>query len=310
MLIFSSLDHTAVDGAWLTIGSYDGVHRGHQEIIRRLVAEAHVNAAPAVVLTFFPHPSIVLRGTNGPFYLTSPEERAVLLGNLGVDIVIIQQFDRQLANTSARDFVIRLKDRLGMRRLFVGHDFTLGRNREGNIAALAQLGKELDYQVVTQPPVLLDRQVISSSQIRAALSAGNVTTAHRLLGRPYRISGKIIPGDGRGRTIGIPTANLEIWKEQLLPATGVYVCRAVVNEKTYGAATNIGVRPTFDGATHIQHVESHLLDFDGDLYGQQLQLDFIGRLRGEQKFPSVQTLIAQIRSDISEARQILAQANP
>lgn len=310
MQIFSSLDSTHVDRAWLTIGSFDGVHRGHQAIILRMVAGAHTDSAPAVVLTFFPHPSIILRGSNGPFYLTSPEERAVLLGKLGVDIVIIQRFDRQLADTSARDFVIQLKEQLGLKQMLVGHDFTLGRGREGNIATLEQLGKELDFQVIANPPVLLDEQVISSSQIRAALAAGNVTQAHRLLGRPYRISGEVVPGDGRGRTIGIPTANLNIWNEQLLPGTGVYVCQATITDKVYGAATNIGVRPTFDGSATLVHVETHLLEFDGDLYGKKIQLDFLAHLRGEQKFPNVQALVTQIHADIDRARQVLAETDP
>lgn len=310
MQIFSSLDSTTVEGAWLTIGSFDGVHRGHQEIIRQVVAGAHANAAPAVVLTFFPHPAIVLRGPNGPFYLTSPEERAILFGNLGVDIVIIQQFDRQLADTSAHDFVIQLKDRLGLRQLLVGHDFTLGRGREGNVTTLERLGKNLGFEVVTNPPVLLDGQVISSSQIRTALTGGEVTRAHRLLGRPYRITGEVVPGDGRGRTIGIPTANLKIWTEQLLPGTGVYVCQAKIEDEIYGAATNIGIRPTFDGSTPLIHVETHLLDFDRDIYGQKIKLDFLQRLRGEQKFPNVQALVTQIHADIAQARQLLNQILP
>jgi riboflavin kinase/FMN adenylyltransferase len=308
MQLFSSLDSTHLDGVWLTIGSFDGVHRGHQEIIRRLVAGAHTNASQAAVLTFFPHPAVVLRGVNGPFYLTSPEERAALIGSLGIDFIIIQQFDRQLAGTSARDYVMKLKEHVGIQQLLVGQDFALGRGREGNIPTLRQLGNEFGFEVVVNQPVLLEGQVISSSQIRSELTAGNVERANQLIGRSYRITGEVIPGDGRGHTIGIPTANLNPWHEQLLPGAGVYACQAwTADDKVYQAATNIGVRPTFDGSGSYQHVEAHLLDYTGDLYGQNIHLDFLTRLRGEQKFASAQALVAQIQEDITKIRQLSSQ---
>jgi riboflavin kinase/FMN adenylyltransferase len=307
MQLYSSLDNTYADGVWLTIGSFDGVHRGHQEILRRLVAGAHAQCASAVVLTFYPHPAVVLRGSAGPFYLATPDERAALIGSLGVDSVILQRFDRQLANTSARDFVLKLKQRLGLQQLLVGHDFTLGRGREGDIPTLTKLGEELGFKVVAHQPVLQDGLVISSSQIRSALTAGNVERAHQLLGRPYRVSGGVVSGDGRGRTIGIPTANLNPWSEQLLPGVGVYACQARFGDQVFPAATNIGVRPTFDNSTTVQHVEAHLLDYQGDLYGQVIQLNFLGRLRGELKFPNARALVTQIQDDIGRTRQVYAQ---
>lgn len=307
MRLISSLDDIQTEAAWLTIGSFDGVHRGHQEIIRRLVAGAQAQSAPAVVLTFYPHPAVVLRGLTDPFYLSTPAERVEHLAGLGVDIVILQQFDRPLANTSARDFVWTLKERLGLQQLLVGHDFTLGRGREGDIPTLKKLGEAFGFTVQVTQPVNLDGLVISSSQIRAALTAGNITHASQLLGRPYRLSGEVVTGDGRGRTIGIPTANLGIWPEQLLPAAGVYACQARLGEKVFGAATNVGVRPTFDHAKPLTHVEAHLLDFRGDLYGQKIQLDFLARIRGEQKFTDARALVAQIQADIARARQLLPQ---
>jgi riboflavin kinase/FMN adenylyltransferase len=310
MRLFSSLDSTTANGAWLTIGSFDGVHKGHQEIIRSVVTGAHRHAAPAVVLTFYPHPSIVLRGSNGPFYLTSLDDRANLIGDLGVDIVIIHRFDRQLADTSAQDFMVRLKERLGLRKLLVGNDFTLGRGREGDVNILSCLGEELGFEVIVNPPVFLDGQVISSSQIRAAISAGDVIKAYRLLGRPYQITGDVIPGDGRGRAIGIPTANLHVWSEQLLPATGVYACQACVSGKYYLAATNIGIRPTFNGSSPTLWVETHLLDFNGDLYDHKIHINFLQRLRGERKFPNIQSLVAQIQLDIAQTRVLLTQPYP
>lgn len=305
MQLYSSLEDAKTDGVWLTIGSFDGVHRGHQAIMHQLVAGAHMNMAPAVVLTFFPHPTVVLRGGNGPFYLTSPDERAALLGELGADIVIVQRFDRHLAATKAKDFVTRLRQHLGFRHLLVGKDFTLGRGREGDINTLTLLGKELGYEVEIHPPVEINGQVISSSKIRANLLKGDIEHANEMLGRPYHIIGSVIPGDSRGRTIGYPTANLNTWSNQLLPATGVYASRVCLEGNMFSAATNIGVRPTFDGASFRVWVETHILDFQGDLYGRQIQLEFISRLRNETKFSSVQALTQQIKMDISNTRRII-----
>ncbi len=307
MQIFTSLDNAQLDGVWLTIGSFDGVHRGHQEISRRLVAGAHAQAAKAAVLTFYPHPAVVLRNLTGPYYLTTPDERANLIGKLGVDIVIIQKFDRELANTSARDFVLKLKERLGLAKLVVGHDFTLGRGREGDIPTLKKLGDELGFEVLENEAVILEGQVISSSQIRSALAAGNVELANDLLGRPYQVNGEVVPGDGRGKLLGVPTANLSTWGEQLVPDKGVYACRAIIGEKTYRAATSIGVRPTFYEDDRTQTVETYLLDFNGNLYGQQVKLDFIARLRGEEKFDTVQALVDQIFRDIAKTRQLVSE---
>jgi riboflavin kinase/FMN adenylyltransferase len=302
-----SLDEASLQGAWLTIGSFDGVHRGHQEIVRKLTAGARASASPAVALTFYPHPALVLRGQRGPFYLTTTEERAALLGKLGVDVVITHPFSRQLAAMSARDFVNLLKARLDFRQLWVGGDFALGRGREGDIPTLSRLGQELAFSVQVIPPVEIEGQVVSSSQVRTLIASGDVHSASRWLGRPYRVAGEIVHGDGRGRTIGIPTANLATWPEQLLPAAGVYAGLARLGRKTWGAAVNLGVRPTFDGRTVLPQLEAHLLDFDGNLYAKTLQLDFIARLRGEQRFPNIQALVDQIQQDITQTRRILAE---
>ena len=303
-----SLADAALNNAWLTIGTFDGVHLGHQEIIRGLVAGAHAEGAPAVVLTFHPHPAVVVRKRQGAFYLTLPEERAALLGELGVDVVITQTFDLQLAATSAPDFIRILKERLGLRQLWVGYDFALGHGRTGNVDVLRELGESFDYQLHVVPPVTEGQQVISSSQIRSLLEAGEVQQASRLLGRPYRLGGQVTHGDGRGRTIGIPTANLDTGDEKLVPGRGVYACLADIGGQRWAAATNIGVRPTFDGQETVPHVEAHLLGFTGDLYDQVLQLSFLERLRGEQRFANIQALVAQIEQDIAHTRQIAATA--
>jgi riboflavin kinase / FMN adenylyltransferase len=302
---FNSLDQANLQNTWLTIGSFDGVHLGHQEIIHNLVSEAHAISALAVVLTFHPHPAIVLKKRNDPFYLTTPQEKAYLLGELGVDVVITQPFNQLLASTSAANFMALLKTRLDLEHLLVGRDFALGQDRRGDIPRLSQLGEEYGYTVEVFPPVKVDGQVVSSSKIRSALRDGDVHLATRFLGRPYRINGAVIKGDGRGHGIGIPTANLEVWPERALPKSGVYVCQATLNKRSIGAVTNVGVRPTFDNQPILPTVEAHLLDFDGDIYGEEISLDFLARLRDERRFPSVQALVQQIQQDIARSRKAL-----
>lgn len=303
---FQSLDLVNLEGVWLTIGSFDGVHRGHQEIINQLTVEAHMHGASAVVLTFFPHPATVIRGRDFPFYLTTPDEKAELIGELGVDIVITHPFDHNLAATPAVEFMSKLHHHLGLRHLQIGYDFALGRNREGSADKLAEIGKKFGYTVETIKPFKLDEHIVSSSRIRFLLGAGLVKDAARLLNRNYSVRGQVVTGDQRGQQIGFPTANLDIWKMRAIPAAGVYVCRVLIKGNTYGAVANIGVRPTFETAPVPPRVEAHVLDFKGDLYGKTLELEFIDRLRGEQRFASVDDLVAQIHNDIKTTRLILA----
>ncbi len=305
MLHFLSLEGLQLQNTWLTIGTFDGVHRGHQEIANRLAAGAHQAKCQAVVLTFFPHPAMVLGKRKDPFYLTIPDERAALLGNLGVDIVITFPFNLQLAATSAHDFMILLHRQIDFNHLIVGHDFALGVNRQGDVPTLQKIGEELGYTVEAMPPVTFEGEAVSSSRIRSALAAGDMQLARLLLGRPFQVTGRVIPGDGRGKTIGTPTANLSLWAERAIPMAGVYVCQAVVNGKAWGAVTNVGVRPTFESQPVPPRVETHLLDYDEDLYGQEISLNFLLRLRDEQRFPSVEALVAQIQRDIAQARQVL-----
>jgi riboflavin kinase / FMN adenylyltransferase len=301
-----SLANVKLDRSWLTIGSFDGVHKGHQEIIRRLSAGAQAAGAPAVVLSFYPHPSVVLGKRKHSFYLTSPEDRAELLAKLGADIVITHPFNREIAQMSARDFIVYLCERLNMERLWVGYDFALGRGREGNVPTLRTLGEEFGFNVEEMQPVKLKGQVVSSSHIRSLLQNGDVETAARFLGRPYRLSGRVVSGEGRGRTLGIPTANLNLWEETLVPAPGVYVTRVNALGAEHGAVTNVGFRPTFEPAPSAPRVETLLLDYSGDLYGEYMHLDFLFRLREERKFADAESLLRQIDQDIEEARKKLA----
>lgn len=302
------LESIHLDGAWLTIGSFDGVHRGHQRILRELTAGAHAEGAPAVVLTFYPHPAVVLRGIREGYYLTTPEEKAALIEPLGVDVLITHPFNEQVAHTPARTFLARLQRHLHMRHLWVGFNFALGHNREGDLNALRRWESEFGYRLRVFPPVVVDGMVVSSTAIRVALMDGDVALAAHWLGRPYALQGTVVRGDGRGRRIGVPTANLSVLAERMLPAAGVYVCRAQVGERTLGAVTNIGVRPTFEAQPAAPRVEAHLLDFEGDLYGQSMRLTFLTRLRGERRFPTVDALRAQIAQDIAQARALLAKS--
>jgi riboflavin kinase/FMN adenylyltransferase len=287
----------------VTIGSFDGVHRGHQALIKQVRASALQLQRAAVVITFFPHPSVVL-GRAQPYYLTAPEEKLVQLNQAGIDLLIELPFTPDTAQVRAADFVDGLVRHVRMRELWIGHDFALGYQREGNAEFLARLGEARGFTVHAVDPLTNDGEIISSSNIRAALRAGEVAHAARLLGRPFRLSGKVIPGDGRGKTIGVPTANLDTWQDHAIPANGVYACRAWVGHLPYRAAVNIGTRPTVTDETR-RTVEAHLLNCDKDLYGLNIALDFFARLRGEQKFASVPELVAQIKADVERTRSIL-----
>lgn len=307
MLRLASIQEAHFSRAWLTIGVFDGVHLGHQHMIQDLVAGARAAEAPSCVVSFFPHPAEILRGERDNFYLTAPGERSDLLAALGVDLAITHPFDQQVAQTSARDFISLLKEHLGFTILRVGPDFALGHDREGSVGFLQRLGNEMNFAVQAVQPVKLDGEVVSSSRIRTLLREGAVEAAARLLGRQYSLSGKVVRGAGRGHSLGIPTANLEIWKKRLVPAIGIYATRATQRGKTWGSVTSIGVRPTFNDNLPGPVVETYLLDFDdGQFYGETLTLDFIARLRHEEKFSSVDELLAQIERDIQAARSILA----
>jgi riboflavin kinase / FMN adenylyltransferase len=300
-----SLQNLDLRGSWLTIGSFDGVHLGHQALLRELISGAHAEGLAAVVLTFHPHPAMVLNKRKEFSYLSSPEGKAGLLARAGVDVVITHPFSWQVAQISARDFIQKLVQNLKMRHLCVGHDFALGRGREGDLPALTRMGDELGYTITVVEPVALDGQVVSSSRVRQALQEGDVELAYRLLGRPYKIIGEVVHGDSRGRSLGFPTANLEVWAERTLPKPGVYACWAAIEGKDFPAVTNVGFRPTFDNQPLRPRVEAYLLDFDEDLYRRTMRLSFIRRLRDEVRFNDIQALIDQMQRDVQVGRQLL-----
>jgi len=291
----------------LTVGVFDGVHRGHQYLIRQLVESAHAQNRQAVVLTFFPHPDQVRQNIRGRYYLTTDEERAALLLKLGVDYVVTQPFDATTRQTQAKDFVNQLVEQLDMKELWVGADFALGHNREGNVTFLTRQGIKKGYTV--QVIDLLQTEnphnvIITSTLIRDALIRGDVEQAQAWLGRAYAISGPVVKGARRGHTIGFPTANLAVWDQQIIPANGVYAGWANLGNEHFMTVTNIGVRPTFDHGDVT--VEAHLLDFRRDLYGATLTVTFEKQLRPEMKFADLPALIEQINVDIEKSRAYLS----
>jgi riboflavin kinase/FMN adenylyltransferase len=301
---YYSLEEVSVKNAWLTIGVFDGVHRGHREIIQRLTSGAHANDSPAILLTFEPHPASVLSGQEIKC-LTTPEERAELLGSLGVDIVITQPFTHELAASTALEYMTRIQKAIDLKHLLVGYDFALGKGREGSPNRLAEIGRELGYSVEVIQAISDESGVISSTEIRKLVATGNVGEASQLLGYRYPLSGEVIRGAGRGRTINFPTANVDYPIRKVTPSNGIYACWAHLGNERFMAATNIGFNPTFTPDRQTPSLEAYLLDFDRDIYGQHIKLEFMSRIRNELKFNSVQALIWKIQEDVEKTRELL-----
>ena len=302
---FPTLDGVRLQKAFLAVGSFDGVHRGHQHLVRSMVAEAHAQGGTPTVLTFFPHPSVVLGRRSSTLYLTTPEERAALLARFGVVVVITHPFTVEFSHTSAADIIARLVADLGMRSLWAGMDFALGHNREGGREYLTRAGTSLGFEVHIIDPLIENGEPISSTRIRRALSEGDMAEVQRCLGRPFTLTGQVVHGAQRGATLGFPTANVAVWEARAVPARGVYATWAEVGARRLASVTNIGVRPTFAGQPEGQVVETHILDFDEDLYGQPLTVSFVARLRAEAKFAGVEALLQQIRADVEQTRILL-----
>jgi riboflavin kinase/FMN adenylyltransferase len=294
----------------VAVGNFDGVHRGHQALVASAVAAADDCGGTAIVLTFDPHPARVINPEAAPTALMTLDQKAATLARLGVHSLVVLPFTPELAAASPGDFAARVLHRgLGADAVVVGSNFRFGRGRAGDVATLRRQGEALGFRVLEVPPVLVDGERVSSSRIREALARGDAGAATALLGRPYCVEGRVGRGDGRGRTIGVPTANLEP-ANQTLPALGVYAAWCWAGRAAAGTATvvNIGRRPTFGGGA--VSVEAHLLDFDGDLYGQAMSLAFVSRLREERKFSGKDALVAQIGEDIRAARDVLTGAPP
>lgn len=285
----------------LTIGNFDGVHLGHQAILRRVVECAGTSHSMAAVLTFFPHPARVLRPAQASPMLSTLDQRLSAFASTGIDAALVLNFDRELAQVPAEEFVKRyLVDSMRARAILVGGNFRFGHKQAGDVALLEQLGKRWNFTVEVVPAVVVDGIVVSSTAVRDAVAEGLVERARKFLGRPYALSGEIQPGTGLGRKVVVPTLNLTT-QQELLPKRGVYATEVVLDGKTYRAATNVGVRPTFDGAR--TSVESHLLDFSEERTGGAMEVRFWARLRDEIKFPGPAELREQILKDIEKSRE-------
>ena len=307
MKIDRELSEHSPDGeSALTIGVFDGVHRGHRRLIGHLVESALVGGRLSAVVTFRNHPASVLRPGFIPRYLTSVEERIGLIQGLGVDLLVPGTFDQDLGNLRAEEFVRRLQEHLNMREMVVGPGFAMGHHREGDTRVLRELGKGMGF-TVSVVDLLTDKgEDIRSTAIRNAVLEGWVSRAAELLGRNFAFDGKVVRGEGRGKGLGFPTANLAVSDELAVPAHGIYACWAWVGEDRFMAATSIGTRPTFDGAGRT--IEAFILDFEGDLYGRTVRLEFVDRLRDELKYETTQALQEQVNRDVDQTRTLLATA--
>ena len=297
----------------LTVGSFDGIHLGHRSILDTVVARARARGGTATVVTFDPHPRKVLSPDHAPRLLSTPEQRLEWIAEAGIDVTLIEPFTEAFAHTPPERFVREyLHAGLAPVEVYVGYDFRFGRDREGSMRLLTELGPRLGFAVTIIPEVTIDGEDVNSTRIRELVTEGDVGRSARLLGRPYAIRGRVVAGDRRGRTLGFPTVNLEP-ENELLPAPGVYAAQVRLLEgggppgPLFGGVCNVGRRPTFDAGERIV-CETHLFDFDRDVYGSRIEVRFHARIRSEQRFPGPEALKARIALDAAEARRLLATA--
>lgn len=308
MQIEQELDqHSPARDTVLTVGVFDGVHRGHQYLVSRLKKQAEEHGLLSGVVTFREHPEQTVSPQTRLPFLTSLDRRIELLKEQGIDLVCVLSFTPELARLTARQFVALLQKHLRMKRLVIGHDFALGKDREGNARVLRVLGKEMGFTVTEVTAKLINGEVVSSTAIRQALAEGDMTRVHRLIGRYFSLQGRVVSGDHLGAKLGFPTANLELDPAQAIPADGVYATRTHIDGKVYPSMTNIGTRPTF--GVHKRTIEVYIMDFQGDLYGQELRIDIIDRVRNEQRFASPEELQRQMAEDVKQGRAILSRAD-
>jgi len=293
-------------GTVVTVGTFDGVHRGHWAVLQEIRLRAKETGRRSVLVTFHPHPLKIVRPDQAPPLLTTPAEKKEILAETGLDYAVFLSFNHVLAAYSPQRFVEEiLIGRLGVQELVIGYDHGFGKGRSGDVLTLRDIGRDLRFTVDVVSPIRAGEEPVSSTRIRKALLEGDVEEARRGLGRPYCIQGMVVRGEGRGKSLGFPTANLWVPGDgKLIPPPGVYAVRAGVKQGGFGGAIHIGPRPTFRGSPPT--VELHLMDFDGDLYGEQIRVEFIRFLRKVQPFSSASALVDQLKLDVSAAREALA----
>jgi riboflavin kinase / FMN adenylyltransferase len=303
MKVLNSLGHPPDADVALTIGSFDGVHRGHQHLVSQLLARARATGRLGAALTFDPHPRTVLRPDWKTRYLTTLDQKRDLLAELGLDLLVILKFTRDLAALSAESFARLLYDRLNMRELLIGPDFRMGRDRQGTNERLAIAAGQIGFGLQVVEPLLHEGQPISSTRIRTLLGEGRVADAAQLLGRPVTLSGEVVQGARRGRRLGFPTANIPLDPVLATPADGVYAVWARFGDQCCAAVANVGTSPSFGSSTRL--LEVYVLDYAGELYGMPMTVEFVHRLRPVLRYESVDALVAQIALDVGATRTTL-----
>jgi riboflavin kinase/FMN adenylyltransferase len=289
---------------FLAIGAFDGVHRGHQAVISTSANHAQVASGTPVVVTFDPHPEKVLRPQAAPHLLSATQHKIALIRALGVEHLLVISFDKQFAATEPEDFVGELvAHSKPLREICVGHEWSFGKNRRGNLDLLKKLGSQFNFDVVGIPPVKINGVVVSSTAIRHAIEKGDLAKAAEMLGREYTILGTVTRGDNLGKKIGFPTANLSAHSEQF-PPNGVYAAEAWIDAELHRGVINLGIRPTVSGGKSERVLEIHLFDFNRDIYGHDVEVRFLRFLRPEEKFENLDTLVQQIRRDVQQAREV------
>lgn len=287
----------------LTIGVFDGIHLGHCYLLKNLIQRAKEEDLLSGVVTFDPHPQSVLHPYNQLPWLSNLKNRVKSLQELGINLVAVLSFTPEVSQLGARQFISLLKKYLRMRGLMTGPDSALGKGREGNADLLCSLGQEMGFSVETIAPFTVDGEIVSSTLIRQALAQGNMIKVENLMGHRFCLVGKVITADKRGGALGFPTANLDVQAEQALPGNGVYATVTQVGGKQFASATNVGTRPTFE--EDAKWVETHLLNYEGDLYGREIRIEFVQKLREELRFTSPEKLRAQIGKDIREVEALI-----
>lgn len=292
----------------LTMGNFDGVHLGHQTLFSRVVEEARLKGGRSIVLTFDPHPLKLLAPERVPRLILAPEDKIALIGSFGVDLLLIQKFDRAFANLEAEEFVRRyLVERIKVRKVWVGKDIRFGKGRKGHAEDLRRWGADAGFEVGIVEAIKVEGERVSSSRVRQLVESGEVDKASRLLGRYHFVSGKVTAGHRRGRELGFPTANIVVATE-VVPSDGIYATLLEMGGRRWPSVTNIGLNPTFGEGPRT--IESYVFDFAGDIYGQSVRLFFVERIRAERKFPSPQRLIEQMKEDVLSAQKILGGIDP
>lgn len=292
-------------GTVVTVGVFDGVHQGHRHLLRQVVELAGDQYIPTVV-TFSNRPITVLRPGTEPSYLTSLDQRVDLIKQQGIEIVVCLDFTLKLSKVIAADFAKLLTDSLKMKGLVLGPDSALGKDRQGDLAFMKQQGEQSGFWATSVEPLEIEGKPVKSRRIREAVASGNMAVCPELLGRNHHLDGVVVLGDQRGRTLGFPTANLEVDPQILLPGDGIYATWAIIDGKRHQAATSIGIRPTFELSERL--VEVYVIDFSGDLYGKTVGVEFIKKVRDQEKFDGLDALIKQINQDVDDCRQALAES--